>query len=200
MTDKKNETVGCLFIVGMFVVFCWVCGTDDLDKKTNANTETSTQAIDNNLKLLFESENEFKEAYNEFCDKKEYPFHINKIKRLNGDVQNSFQIELSDWISLLGTVDKNNGGVNGLTLICMPNGSTANNANILLAMLVLISVVDPSIPPENRADVLKSLGMFDKNVDYSNMNTETSKNGIKYSIVSGKGMGIWLCIEKAKTN
>ncbi len=141
--------------------------------------------------FIAETPDHFKNAFNAYTSSNNLDFTIDELEVKEGEVQNTFQYMFTDHLGLIGTINKSDGSVKGVTMIGSGDGTAKSGGNIMLCMLSIIATVDPSIKPENRVDVLKALGLLgDKDVDIMNMSTKTDRNGIHYFISSSRAMGM----------
>lgn len=185
-----------------FILF--VATSDNLKEEKQDGQENVNQAVvssnaGNSTSLsnqeteqyLFNSTEEFKNAFNQYCASYKLDFRINSLKIEQGEVYNVFQYMLTDNLGLSGSIIKQTGGVKELTMIGTSDGTYTSGGNIILCMIAIIATVDPTIPAESRSKILKKLKIFDKNVNIANMSQETIMNGIKYTINSHPKMGLW---------
>jgi hypothetical protein len=155
--------------------------------------EAKNEIKDKKAKPLFDTPDDFKDAFNKFASSNSLDLNIDELEIKEGEAANVFNYQFTDHLGVVGSVDKSNGCVNSLILIGSGDGSVKSGGNIILGMCGIIAAVDPSIKPENRLDILKGLGLLGKSkVDYADMpQKELIKNGIKYTITSSASMGLW---------
>ncbi|MGZ3974624.1 MAG: hypothetical protein ACXVMI_10200 [Flavisolibacter sp.] len=144
----------------------------------------------NDEKLLFASTVDFKNAFNEFSSSNKLDFQIEDIEVQEGQVQNTFQYMFTKNLGILGAVNKSDGGIKELTMLGSGDGTFKSGSNIFLCMAAIIATVDPTLQPEKRGDILRDLGITDKNdSDITNMEGKTERNGIKYYVSSSPSIG-----------
>ncbi len=140
---------------------------------------------------LFESTDDFKDAFNKYCSSNNFDLSIDDIEVKEGDVKNTFQYMFTDNLGVIGSVDNSDGKVIEVMLKGSGDGTAKSGANILIGITALISTVDPSLQPEKRGQILKDLGLFgDKKKDIMDLDDKTEMNGIKYFVSSSKNMGL----------
>lgn len=61
-------------------------------------------------------------------------------------------------------------------------------------MGIIIAATNPEISKEERGNVLKELGLFDENVDISNLDKSAIRNGLKYRIQGSSEIGIMFSV------
>ena len=158
----------------------------------SSNTGNSTSLVNQKIEQsLFNSTEEFTNAFNQYSASHELDFRINSLKIVQGEVYNSFIYVLNDNLVLGGSIIKSNGGVKKVTMIGTGDGTITSANNMLFCMIAIIATVDPTIPAESRGKILKKLKIFgDKSVDITHMSQATIMNGIKYSIYSNPLTGL----------
>lgn len=155
-------------------------------KATPSTAETTNESSD---KYLFESVDDFKDAFNKHSDANDLGFTIDELKIKKGEVKNSFQCMFTDNLGLVGSMDKSSGRVIEVMMLGSSDGTAKSSADLLLCMGAIVATVDPGLEPAKRADVLRDLGLFDKNEDIMNLSKKTVKDGIEFYIESSKITG-----------
>jgi hypothetical protein len=92
-------------------------------------------------------------------------------------------------LGLVGTMDKSSGRVIEVMMLGSSDGTAKSSADLLLCMGAIVATVDPGLEPGKRADVLRDLGLFNKDEDITNLSKKTVKNGIEYYLESNKVTG-----------
>lgn len=208
-SKNKEKIKGSLTItVVLFVLYFIISpgSTSDIAKeeKQQDGPENVTQAIvtsnvgnptslgnQETEQYLFNSTDEFKNAFNQYCASHELDFRINSIKIKQGEVYNVFSYMINDNLGLSCSIIKSTGKVKEIGMVGTGDGTVTSGGNIFLCMIAIIATVDPTIPVESRGKILKKLKLFDKNVNITDMSQETIMNGIKYTINSNPNMGLW---------
>lgn len=166
----------------------------------NANKSTTTPTNDNAVlkePFIIESIDLLKQNFNNYARNNNLDFKINEIQIEKGEVKNSFTYMFNENIGIVGGLNKSDNSIHSLTMIAMGDGTLSSGADIIVLMIGIIAVADPSINPDDRAKILKQLGLFDKENDIANMESHTIQNGLKYSISSSSATGIWFSVDKA---
>jgi hypothetical protein len=145
---------------------------------------------------IINSIDELAKRFNEFAVNGKLDFRMNDVKIEQGEVKNTFRYMFNDNIGFIGAVNKSDNSISSLSMIGTGDGTAVSGANIIIMMVSIIAVTDPSIQPDNRADILKRLGMFDKSKKITDMEGHVIQNGIKYSIASSPAMGLWFSAER----
>lgn len=207
--DKKERTKKrSAFVYGVFaVVFFILFGvtTDEIKKGNNkivqvnevkktidiAPKATNNKVVDGiNPELLFESKDDFSEAFNNFSASNKLAFRINSLKVTDGEVNNSFQYMFTDNLGIIGTLNKESGGIKEIMMIGTGNGTFESGSILIMCMVSIIGITNPTLEPKNRAIVLKKLGFLgNKKVDITDMSESTILNGVKYYAISSPQMG-----------
>lgn len=190
---KKKLTV----IAGVWLlVLCFL----PKQKTTTTQTPTTTQSMQTE-KTQVEKEitfnitpQQYLERSNSFVKSKlseDEKFLIEEIKIQNGDVNNVCRYDFG-FASLVGTIDKSTNHIKEATLIF-----AGNNPIDFMNSITYYAVMIAAITPEyDRSQIIKDLGLFDKNIDLANMNKQVFRGDCKYSIISSPQIGIWMIVSK----
>ncbi|WP_035300877.1 hypothetical protein [Brevibacillus thermoruber] len=135
---------------------------------------------------------QFKAAFNKASKEFNSDLKINTIKVEEGPVQNSFQVNLTKNLSMVGVVNKKDGSVRSVTMIGVGDGSVKSGVDIILGMGILITATNPEISADDRGKVMEELKLIgDDSVDILDLDTKTIRNGIRYTVKSSRELGIW---------
>jgi hypothetical protein len=110
-----------------------------------------------------------------------------------GEVQDVFQVNFSDGVAMIGTVNKGDGSIRDVTIL----GDGSDPATLLLAWAYLIQTTNPSLSADQRGDVLRDLGVFDTD-DFDGLDERTERNGISYHVSATAGLGIFFSAGDAR--
>ncbi|GIN93299.1 hypothetical protein J22TS1_43500 [Siminovitchia terrae] len=129
----------------------------------------------------------FRERFNSFSKEIESPFSIGDIEAKKGKVQDVAMIMLNDNIAINLSINKKDGTVRDLVMFSQGDGSQKSGYDILLVIGTLVSVTNPKLNEDGRADVLRGLGL--------NKGLPTDKvvyieGNIRYTLSSTAGIGI----------
>jgi|GEM_PF-2397762 len=163
------------------------------EQQKTASTEdkpTTSEELHKNEGSLFATTDDFKNVFNEFTSSNDFNLQIDDLDVQEGEVQNVFQYMFNENLGILGTVNKSDESVKEVTMIGRGNGTFKSGGNIFLCMAAIIGAVDPSLKPEERGEILKDLGLLNKNTDFTKMSNKTERNGIKYFVTSSDLMGL----------
>ena len=86
--------------------------------------------------------------------------------------------------------------LNGITLLAQPKREV-ESARVILAMLCTIAAVDPGLPPKERGQVLRDLGLFKDNLNLRDYKAHTERGGIKYFVSASELIGFMFAAEPA---
>ncbi len=118
-----------------------------------------------------------------------------------GSVNDIFTMSLSDTIAKTGTVDKN-GELKGITYII---GKTDDLEGDMMGMIMMAAITARVLSPELAAEetggklvplMTKAMDEFKKNNDKGN--AKLVVDGIQYSAMVSKAVGIWVSFEPAE--
>jgi hypothetical protein len=146
------------------------------------------------VKPLFDSVKKFRTAFNKSASMNNFNFQLPNLKVQNGEVNNVFRCKITDYLFIMGTVDKTKKGVKEITMIGSPDDTLESATNLLSCMVVMIASVDSSLLPEQRGDVLRELGLL--GTDIMNVSTKTEKNGFEYFFNTSPQIGITFGISR----
>jgi hypothetical protein len=163
--------------------------TPTKESATIAETSDAISTADEE-KSLFNSGEEFKTAFNNFCQENSFALEIDDLKSQEGKVNNTFSYMFTANLGIVGTLNKANGTVKEISMIGKGDGTATSGADIMTCMAGIIGTVDPSLKAKQRGEILDKLGLFDKGVDFKDHSASTDKNGIHYYINCSELMGI----------
>jgi hypothetical protein len=133
---------------------------------------------------------EFKTAFNKASDTVKSSLKIKNIKVDDGQVQNTFQVMLTDKIAITGTVNKKDGSVRDVLLLGQGDGTAKSGTDIIVMIGTIIMATNSELSADDRGNVLRDLGLFDKNLDLNKLDKTTIRNGIKYHITGSDKIGL----------
>lgn len=139
---------------------------------------------------------QFKKAFNKASDDIGIDLKVGKINIEEGSKQNTFKNSFTKNLSLVGIVNKKDASVRSVTFIGAGDGSAKSGADIILSMGLAIMAVNPELSDDDRANILRELGLMGDG-DVFNLHNDTIRNGIKYSINTSKELGIWFTVSSA---
>ena len=171
--------------------------TPPIQPAVNSSTTSEETTVPGSLGMTPE---QFKDEFNRAAQELDFPYTIKKITVQDGSAQNIFQYMFTDRLGLTGSVNKKDGTVRDVLLLGQGDGSLQSGVDIILAMGVLIESTNPELSPADRGKILKNIGILGDNVDVSNMEGSTIRNGIKYSINSSPQIGIMFSAGDANDN
>jgi hypothetical protein len=150
----------------------------------------SPQSGSEETQYLFSSPEAFRVAFNSASARIRLDFEIDELKLIKGEVHNTISYKFNDNLGIIGLVDKMNGKMIDLMMVCTGDETAESGTNIFLCMGTIIAAVDPELPAEERGEIMSELGILGKEADVTNLAGETRRNGIKYGLSSSKMTGI----------
>lgn len=169
-------------------------------EKPPTKTTTDVKVADEVPGSLGMTPEKFRQEFNRAAKELEFPYSINKINIQNGSAQDVFQYMFTDHLGLTASVNKKDGTVRDMLVMGQGDGSLQSGVDIILAMGVLIETTNPNLSPTERGNILKDLGIIGDNVDVSDLDGKTIRNGIKYTVTSSPQLGIMLSASDANDN
>ncbi|WP_299291328.1 hypothetical protein [uncultured Mucilaginibacter sp.] len=203
--EKRTRKQSVLIYGGLAILFFILFGatSENVKEEKQGSQENLNQAVvssnagnstssDNQEtgQALFNSTEEFKDAFNQYCASNQLDFRVNSLKIKQNKSFSLFTYMLNENLGLTGNIDKSTGGIKEVAMFGTGDGTSTSGSNIILCMVAIIATVDPTIPAQSRYKILKKLKLFDKNVNRLDMSQETLMNGIKYSYISNSIVGI----------
>jgi hypothetical protein len=163
--------------------------------QTAVAEETKTLPVDIQAQKpatpLFDSVRKFRTAFNKSAAMNNFNFRLPNIKAQNGEANNVFQCKITDYLFIMGTVDKTKKGVKEISMLGHLDGTLESSANLILCMATIITSTDSSLSLEQRGDVLRELGIFGADgANIMNLETKTEKNGLGYFLNTSPQIGI----------
>ncbi len=155
------------------------------------------EAVPGSLDMTLEV---FQQRFNDAAAGVDANFSINNLEIEKGEVQDSFHTMLTDNIGLLGTVNKADGTVRDVMIMGQGDGSLQSGVDIIIAIGTIIATVHPEFTPEKRGQVLTDLGLFDENMDITNLDSDTVRGQYKYWINSSPAIGIMFGVKDKDDN
>jgi len=139
---------------------------------------------------------QLKTAFNKASKNIGIDLRIGNFKIEEGAVQNTFKNSFTKNLSMVGMVNKKDGSVRSVTFIGAGDGTAKSGADIILSMGLTIMATNPELSEDDRGNILRELGLMDGG-DVFNLNKDTIRNGIKYSLNTSKELGIWFTVSSA---
>jgi hypothetical protein len=184
---------------------CKACSIDE--SKSTISTSTTDQFSNEkpvaditqseyNTSALLNSADQFKSKMNNFFDELNLDLQIRNFKIEDGAVNNTFQVMMNEHIGIIGSLNKSDNSVKEISMMGQGDGTTASGANIMFVMVGMIAACDPDLPAEERGEIMKELGLLDKNMDINNLKNSTIRNGLKYWVVSNNITGLSFGVSK----
>ncbi|GIM45921.1 hypothetical protein DNHGIG_14700 [Collibacillus ludicampi] len=167
--------------------------TKDIKDKSTQNEKNDAEKTAYSIGMNPE---QFKVSFNQQAQAFGASFRINSLEIDEGPVQNSFKYMLNDHLGLVGSINKKDGSIRDVMLLGQGDGTLKSGLDILGGMGALIAATNPSLPPEERGQILKDLGIT-KGADLSNVDKSTVRNGLKYTLSSSKDIGIMFGVSNA---
>lgn len=162
--------------------------------------ENDTEKIENKKiakYVLIENLDEFKNRFNELSTEMDLNLKITGLSVTDGAVNNTFKYMLTDYIGIVGQLNKDDNSIRSLLLTAHGDGTAESGVNIVATIGCLINCANPELTAKGRGNILKHLGLFDEDADFNNLDRHTIVNGVKYSISSNKIMGLLFSINRS---
>lgn len=135
---------------------------------------------------------EFKEKWNTVNSQLGSTFPLDNLEVEEGPKQDTFKLLFSKQSAIIGTVNKNEQSVRDVVLVLQGDGTARTATDNLLLMGQLIATTNPSLSPEERAQVLEDLGFKGENIDINKLDGIVEKNGVRYHLQGSDQIGIML--------
>ncbi|AWG24239.1 hypothetical protein [Flavobacterium kingsejongi] len=92
-------------------------------------------------------------------------------------------------------LNKEDDSVRSIMMLAQGDGSLQSGVDIIITITGIIAGLDPSLAPNGRGEIMQKIGLLEGE-KINNMEGETIKNGIKYSITSSQEIGILFAASK----
>lgn len=92
-----------------------------------------------------------------------------------------FESQITEHLTLQGRTDAD-GTVGSIVLVVDPSGDTEDDERALSALGVAIAVANPELDPEERGEVLESMGLSVRNPDLEGLDGEAQVGGNRYTL------------------
>jgi len=168
----------------------------EAEEKAKADAEEAKKKAEEIPHSIGMNADQFKKAFNEASNSIGTDLKIGNLKIEEGPMQNTFNHSFTKNLSMVGIVNKIDGSVRSVTFIGAGDGTAKSGADIILSMGLAIMTTNPELSENDRGNILRELGLMDGG-DVLNLDKDTIRNGIKYSLNTSKELGIWFTASSA---
>ena len=209
--QKYFFVIVCLFIGGIFRADFEKKRDTSISKPTEYNSQSSSSSrsvydktttevdipkSEPKQQKMFNSVSEFTTAYNLSCEQQKLGFKIEKIK-FHTKTKGMFEVAITPLIRIWSIADKEDDSISGLSLIAQGDGSSQSGQDVIVAILSVISVADPSLSDKQKFSILDALDLLPKEGhNLYNLSNSYINNRIRYRIVSSEVTGFLFSVEK----
>jgi hypothetical protein len=146
---------------------------------------------------IIRSPESFEMLFNHFLKELDSPYRaINPKITKNENGNGTISYTLAKNLGLVGTLNADD---EITTMIVIFGGKgQADGADLLLAATAIMYSTNPTLLPDERGEILRSLGLFDEGIDLTDFSRTTFRNGIKYFFQSNTLTGVWFGAQKLK--
>lgn len=130
---------------------------------------------------------EFKAKFN--AQSSESGLTINTLETESGEKQNAFKYAFSKNLALAASVNKVDGSIRDISIIAQPVKDRNQNFNIFLSFGYLIQAINPELKPDDRGQMLRELGLLDKNLDVTKLDNRIIRGNNEYHVSFIEGIG-----------
>ena len=179
------------------------CG-DDAPEATSTENEAPIEQVDTEqqseakqMPAGFITQEDFEANYNNFIQAENIPLSpLAKGTVETGAVQDTIMYMPQNTIALNATVNKEDGLINGVTFIGVPDGSDQSGLEVIMGMGTVAAAMDPSLTADQRGQIFEGLGLLSEGVDLTDHEAEYSINGFTYHLVASDLMGLMMSVYK----
>lgn len=179
------------------------CG-DDAPEATSTENEAPVEQVDTEqqseakqMPAGFMTQEDFEANYNNFIQAENIPLSpLAKGTVETGAVQDTIMYMPQNTIALNATVNKEDGLINGVTFIGVPDGSDQSGLEVIMGMGTVAAAMDPSLTADQRGQIFEGLGLLSEDVDLTDHEAEYSINGFTYHLVASDLMGLMMSVYK----
>ncbi|ANF96254.1 hypothetical protein [Paenibacillus bovis] len=133
--------------------------------------------------------NEFKKLFNKQSAQIESDLSIRTVNIEKGPARDVFKYDFSDDLSLIGFVNKKDGSLSEIKIMTQAK-TKASAIDFLLAFGTTVLATNPKSDPDAAKKVGKELGVFDKDVDFTTIDSSTIYDGVNYRIKNYDNLGL----------
>ena len=179
------------------------CG-DDAPEATSTENEAPIEQVDTEqqseakqMPAGFITQEDFEANYNNFIQTENIPLSpLAKGTVKTGAIKDTIMYMPQNTIALNATVNKEDGLINGVTFIGVPDGSDQSGLEVIMGMGTVAAAMDPSLTADQRGQIFEGLGLLSEDVDLTDHEAEYSINGFTYHLVANDLMGLMMSVYK----
>lgn len=214
-SEKTKFYKGKGFKIGMAVIVLAFmfkgCGSKPNDTSSTSTTNTNKQMeqkqevkqeetkpkeIEQLTYKILNNIDEVKANFNNAAAKLNIDFRINNLTVKDGEKQNTAQCMLNDHIGIMRTINKKDNTVREVMMIAQGDGTTKSAANMIVVAGTLIATAEPGISNEDRAQLIKELGIPSEIKD--GFERDVTHNNFKYHVSLSNSIGFMFSIGNAQ--
>jgi hypothetical protein len=196
LPPKAQGAVGCISIIIFLITGITLWNACEADDKRNAIEKKPIQ-IENSPPInvdkhpvMYGNLNAIKLLFNEFSKQIRLKYKIKKFPEAqNGLITYAFSKHLAMMIEI-----NDDQQINSLVMV---TDGKEDALTIISAFGEIIYITNPTMLPEERGDILKRVGIIGDNVDLKTINNYTIEDGIKYSAIYSKSIGLCFMVERS---
>ncbi|ODS87259.1 MAG: hypothetical protein ABS44_11625 [Chryseobacterium sp. SCN 40-13] len=171
------------FIILLIMIIPDTPETAKVEENTKAEIPVEKKEIkkvENQIYSISPSPDKFRTEFNKYAEEFGLDLRMPKIQR-NSDGSHIFQADLTDHLSLLGSLNRDD-TLYDILLLSTNDGKYDKIADQLLAMGGVITAQNPKYNADDRKRILTNLGLFKKDLDVSSLDEEYVENNIAYKL------------------
>jgi hypothetical protein len=189
---------GCGLFIALIVVIAVIAtisgGRKNKEVKSNASAKLDPPE-NYPLTCLAGSIDSFCYLFNYFADNNfKHGINLN-VKKPSMDGR-TFKYQFEKNLAMVGILN-NDSAVSSVTIIFAGEGK-AQVSDLLSAFVCTIYATNPGLLIEERGQIMRGLGLDDNNTDFKNYNRSIVVGRVKYFILTGSSIGVWMGAELPK--
>lgn len=146
-----------LMAIGVLILYTYIGEVQKLPQATQHEDSTQNALLSDTLTV---TPNEFKTRFNITASKLNSKLTIQSLTVQSGVIQDTFNIRLTENVSILGTVG-DNGLVRSISVIGLGDGTFASDADTTLAIATLIISINPNLTVTDCYNLIKNTSLAD---------------------------------------
>lgn len=165
-------------------------------EQENSENKLNNQTINTKSRHFNFTSKQYISRYNESLSALEQSMRLRKKEETVNDDNILIQAFINKYLGLIIQVNKSDGFVNYITFIGTGDGSLKSGLDLIMALSsVIMAIENPNMSPNERGEIIKDLGITDKQFPNDGEELKFIRNGVKYKLSKSKEIGIWLMVE-----
>jgi len=198
-TQAQADTIlGCMTVAAVAVLIIFIIFVIVWYIRSKDNTPSDFNSLQKNQSsatCIYSTTDEFRIAFNDYSKNSKRPLFVGFGEKKYGEINDTQEYFITNNLSILLKLDKTSSCIKEIVMIGRGNGMPESGIDIVNCTLTIISLTTPNAVPDERRKIMSELGLWSRNKDWD-INKKTTFNGMVYSFVLDKKLGVWLRASK----